>query len=90
MVQEQPVALTPLEFKILQALMASPGRVFSRQELLGFLYPEGEAVIDRVIDAHIGKVRQKIESDPSRPFFILTVRGMGYRFADRDARPREV
>ena len=90
MVHETPVALTPLEFKLLQALMNSPGRVFARHELLEFLYPEGEAVIDRVIDVHIGKVRQKIESDPSKPFFVLTVRGMGYRFADREAQPEAV
>ncbi|MCZ6876008.1 MAG: response regulator transcription factor [bacterium] len=84
-VQNIAVSLTPLEFKLLQALMTSPGRVLSRGELLQFLYPGGEAVIDRVIDVHIGKLRQKIEPDPSTPFFILTVRGMGYRFADRDA-----
>ena len=84
-VQNVAVSLTPLEFKLLQALMTSPGRVLSRDELLQFLYPGGEAVIDRVIDVHIGKLRQKIEPDPSTPFFILTVRGIGYRFADRDA-----
>lgn len=84
-VRNVAVSLTPLEFKLLQALMTSPGRVLSRGELLQFLYPAGEAVIDRVIDVHIGKLRQKIEPDSSTPFFILTVRGMGYRFADRDA-----
>jgi len=65
--------------------MAWPGRVLSRDELLQFLYPGGEAVIDRIIDVHIGKLRQKIEPDSSTPFFILTVRGMGYRFAGRGA-----
>ena len=44
-------------------------------------------MIDRVIDVYIGKLRQKIEPDSSTPFFILTVRGVGYRFADRDAQP---
>ena len=64
--------------------MSAPGRAFSRQELLDRLYPRGEAVvIDRVIDVHIGKLRQKIEPRPSAPRHILTVRGLGYRFADR-------
>jgi DNA-binding response OmpR family regulator len=67
--------------------MAAPGRVFSRDELLASLYPSGEAVIDRVIDVHIGKLRQKIEDDISNPRYILTVRGLGYRFADEDDKP---
>ena len=79
----RPVALTLHEFKILLALMSSPGRVFSRDELLGHLYPEGEAtVIDRVVNEHVGKIRQKIEKDPSKPRYILTIRGLGYKFND--------
>jgi DNA-binding response OmpR family regulator len=46
-------------------------------------------VIERVVDVHIGKLRQKIEPDPARPRHILTVRGIGYRFADRQAPPGE-
>lgn len=80
----QPVTLTTLEYKLLHALMRAPGRVFSRDELLARIYQEGESVIDRVVDVHIGKLRQKIETDPSRPRFIQTVRGFGYRFADAD------
>lgn len=80
----QPVSLTLFEYKLLHALMASPGRVFSREELLNCLYPSGEAVIDRVIDVHIGKLRQKIEEDASRPRYILTARGLGYRFTEDD------
>jgi len=78
----RPVMLTSSEFKILQALMSSPGKAFSREELLNQCYPQGEVVIDRVIDVHIGKLRQKVEDDPSRPRFIQTVRGHGYRFSD--------
>jgi len=78
----RPVALTSSEYKILQALMSSPGRAFSREELLNQCYRHGEVVIDRVIDVHIGKLRQKIEDDPAQPRFILTVRGHGYRFSD--------
>ena len=78
------VTLTPSEYKLLHCLMASPGRVYSRSELLARLYENGEAVIDRVVDVHIGKLRQKIESDPSNPALIRTVHGVGYRF-DEDA-----
>lgn len=78
----RPVALTPTEYKLLQALMVAPGRVFTREELLQHLYPAGEAVVDRVIDVHIGNLRQKIEDGPSEPRYILTVRSFGYQFAD--------
>lgn len=77
------VSLTPHEFNLLRALMTSPGRVFSRNDLLEYLYPTGDTVVvDRVVDVHIGKLRQKIERDPANPQFILTVRGIGYQFAD--------
>ena len=78
----RPVELTAAEFKLLQALMAAPGRVLTRSELLDRLYPHGETVVDRVVDVHIGKLRQKIEDDPARPRYLLTVRGFGYRFAE--------
>ena len=77
-----PVFLTTYEFKLLHVLMTSPGRVFTRDELLNRLYPRGEAVIDRVIDVHIGKLRQKLEANASRPSRILTVRGVGYQLAE--------
>ena len=83
-VDGKPVSLTPLELKLLQALLASPGRVFSRDELLHAIYPSGEAVVDRVIDVHIGKLRQKLEPAPSAPRYILTVRGLGYQFAESE------
>jgi len=80
----RPVLLTPHEFKLLQILMAAPGKVFTREELLERLYPRNEAtVIERVVDVHIGKLRQKIEKDLSNPRYILTVRGIGYQFAER-------
>jgi DNA-binding response OmpR family regulator len=78
------INLTSSEYKLLQALMSAPGRVFSRNELLERFYEHGETVIDRVIDVHIGKLRQKIEADPANPRLILTIRGFGYRFADPD------
>lgn len=76
------ISLTVFEYRLLEALMASPGRTFSRDELLNHLYPGGEAVVDRVIDVHIGKLRQKIEENPTSPKHIFTVRGIGYHFAD--------
>jgi DNA-binding response OmpR family regulator len=81
-VNNEIVNLTSSEFKILHALMKAPGRVFSRDELLNHFYERGEIVIDRVIDVHIGKIRQKIEDDASNPRYIITVRGFGYKFAD--------
>jgi len=81
----KPVPLTPHEYKLLEALMTARGKVLSRQKLLEYLYPNDEAiVIDRVVDVHIGKLRQKINEDPAAPRFILTVRGIGYRFAESD------
>lgn len=83
-VDNESVSLTPHEYALMVALMAAPGRIFTRDELLDRLYPRGEAaVIDRVVDVHIGKLRQKIEPVPAAPQYILTVRGIGYRFADR-------
>ena len=79
----QRLTLTPSEYTLLLALMRRPGRVFTRQELLDALYPGGDAVVDRVVDVHIGKLRHKIEANPAEPFYILTVRGVGYQFAER-------
>jgi DNA-binding response OmpR family regulator len=80
-VDGRAVALTAAEFKLLHALMAAPGRVFSRDELLSRLYAHGEAVVDRVVDVHIGHLRQKLGDDPEAPRYIVTVRGFGYKFA---------
>jgi DNA-binding response OmpR family regulator len=83
-VKDQAVNLTHHEYALLEALMRVPGKVFTRDELLDYIYPRGEAiVIDRVVDVHIGKLRKKIESNPSDPNYILTVRGIGYRFVER-------
>jgi DNA-binding response OmpR family regulator len=78
------INLTTMEYKLLYALMLTPGRVYTRDELLDRFYQHGEVVVDRVVDVHIGKLRQKIEQDPTNPRFIRTVRGFGYRFADVD------
>ncbi len=80
----QPVELTAVEFKLLQALMGAPGKAFSRDDLLNHVYARGETVVDRVVDVHIGHLRQKLADDPAEPRFIETVRGFGYRFADKE------
>lgn len=81
-VREQPVELTPSEFDLLAALMATPGRTYSRGELLEAL---GESTFlegyERTVDVHIHNLREKIEPDPSQPIYIQTVYGTGYRFA---------
>jgi DNA-binding response OmpR family regulator len=77
------LTLTPTEFKILSVLAGSPGRVFTRGELvdgaLGYQF-EG---YERSIDAHIKNIRQKIEDDPRSPLFISTVYGVGYKFSGK-------
>jgi DNA-binding response OmpR family regulator len=84
-VRGETVNLTPHEYALLEALMSAPGRIYTRDELLDRLYPRGEAVvIERVVDVHINKLRQKIELRPSQPQYILTARGIGYRFADTE------
>lgn len=77
------IDLTPHEYCLLTTLMAYPGKVFTRNELLERIYPRCEvAVIDKVIDIHIGKLRRKIGEQSSKPKLILAVRGLGYRFAE--------
>ena len=75
------VDLTPSEFDLLATLMSSPGRVFSRQELLERL-ERGLAFegVERTIDVHIRNLRTKIEPKPAEPRYIETVYGVGYRF----------
>ena len=77
---DQEVSLTPTEFKILGALAKSPGRVYSRGQLVEIVQGHDFEGDDRVIDAHIKKIRQKIESIPSDPQIIMTVYGIGYKF----------
>ncbi|MBI3998737.1 MAG: response regulator transcription factor [Armatimonadetes bacterium] len=74
------VRLTPIEFKLLQAFMESPERAFSREQLLNRIYPFDDVdVVDRTIDVHVGKLREKLGDDPASPRYIVTVRGVGYK-----------
>jgi DNA-binding response OmpR family regulator len=79
-----PVDLTPTEFDLLATLMAAPGRVFSRLELLDRLQGTAYEGYERTIDVHVRNLRTKIEPDPSNPCYIETIYGAGYRFAVRD------
>lgn len=79
---DKKIELTKHEFNLLSYLMQSPNQVFSREQLVMQIYPYDEqTVMERTIDAHIKKLREKIEDIPSRPRRVQTVRGMGYKFA---------
>ena len=80
-VEGQPVELTPSEFKLLLALARSPGRVFSRFELINRVQGHDYDGYERTIDAHIKNLRRKIEPDAARPQWVQTVHGVGYRLA---------
>jgi DNA-binding response OmpR family regulator len=80
----QPVDLTPSEFELLATLMAAPGRVFSRLELLERLQGAAYEGYERTIDVHIRNLRTKIEPDPANPRYVETVYGTGYRFTARE------
>jgi DNA-binding response OmpR family regulator len=82
-VRRQEVQLTFVEFELLRVLAASPGRVFSRRQLLERLRGGADYREPRTIDVHVRHLREKIERDPRAPELILTVRGVGYRFRDR-------
>ena len=77
----RPVELTPSEFKLLLALARSPGRVFSRFELVNRVQGHDYEGYERTIDAHVKNLRRKIEPDPGQPRYVQTVHGVGYRLA---------
>jgi DNA-binding response OmpR family regulator len=74
------VPLTPNEYRILFAMVSFPTRVFSRDELIAHALGESFDGYDRVIDTHVKNIRQKIEDDPKKPKYVLTVHGVGYSF----------
>ena len=76
------VTLTPSEFDLLAALMESPGRVYSRSDLLIKLQGTTFEGVERTIDVHVRNLRTKLEPDPANPRYIETVFGVGYRFSD--------
>ncbi len=81
-VRGRPVDLTPTEFQLLATLVREPGRVFTRGQLLDAVHGVAMESYERAIDAHVKNIRRKIEPTPGRPRYLLTVHGVGYRFAD--------
>jgi DNA-binding response OmpR family regulator len=83
------VVLTAIEFRLLEALIEADGRVLSREQLLDLVYgDDGLEILDRTIDVHVGRLREKLGDDPEEPRFVATVRGVGYRAAAvREAPP---
>ncbi len=79
---DAPIDLTPTEFQLLATLVREPGRVFTRGQLQDALHGVALESYERAIDAHVKNLRRKIEPEPGRPRYILTVHGVGYRFAD--------
>jgi DNA-binding response OmpR family regulator len=78
----RPVDLTPTEFQLLAALIREPGRVFTRGQLLDAVHGVAFESYERAVDAHVKNLRRKLEPIPGRPRYLLTVHGVGYRFAD--------
>jgi two-component system, OmpR family, alkaline phosphatase synthesis response regulator PhoP len=77
-----PIDLTSTEFQLVAALARKPGRIFTRAQLLDALRGGEVEAFDRAIDTHIKNIRRKLEPDSRRPRYILTVYGMGYKFAE--------
>jgi len=77
-----PIDLTPTEFQLFAALARQPGRIFTRTQLLDAVRGTDVDSFERAIDTHIKNIRRKMEPDPRSPRYILTVYGMGYKFAE--------
>ncbi len=78
----RPVDVTPTEFQLLAALARQPGRIFTRAQLLDAVRGVAFESYERAIDAHIKNIRRKLEANPREPRYVLTVYGVGYKFAD--------
>ncbi len=81
-VHGREIELRPREFDLLHALIANKGRVMKRNILLDRVWGEDEFIDPGTLDVHIRRLREKIEENPSKPKYVLTVRGIGYKFAD--------
>ncbi len=81
-VKGKPLNLTPIEFKILGALVKEPGRVFSRAQIIETALGHDFDSFDRTIDVHILKLRRKLEPDPHHPKYIKTIYGAGYKLLE--------
>jgi len=81
----KPLNLTPIEFKVLGALVKEPGRVFSRAQIIEKALGHDFDSFDRTIDVHILKLRRKLEPDPHHPRFIKTIYGAGYKLLENNS-----
>lgn len=79
----EEVKLTPNEFNLLIALVKYPNKVFSRDELISIAFNNEFEGYDRAVDSHIKNLRKKIETDPKKPVYILTIHGVGYKFGGK-------
>jgi two-component system catabolic regulation response regulator CreB len=79
--------LTRVEFDLLACLLAAPGRVFTRAELIDRVWGDGFAITDRTVDSHVKGLRRKVEAAGGSPDLIETVRGVGYRVTDKPVPP---
>lgn len=79
---DEVIPVTPTEFALLETLAARPGRAFTRLQLLEHVQGEAFEGYERAIDSHIKNLRRKIEPDPARPSYVLTVFGIGYKFSE--------
>jgi DNA-binding response OmpR family regulator len=77
---QEPVHLTPREFKLLETLARVPGRAFTRLELLDAVFGFDYDGLERTVDVHVMNLRKKIEPEPDQPRYVITVPGVGYRF----------
>ena len=80
----RPVSLTAAEFRLLTALLEAGGRVLTRDQLMDAVYGIDELVLDRTIDVHVGRLREKLGDDATAPRYIATIRGVGYRAASAE------
>ena len=81
-VADRPIELTPTEFSLLATMARAPGRVFTRSQLLDAAHGDAFEAYERAIDAHVKNIRRKLEPEPGRPRYLLTVYGVGYRLAE--------
>jgi len=82
-INDKPVTLSPTELKLLFFLSRNQGRVYSRNQILDHVWGDDTFITDRAVDVHIRRLRSQIEKDMENPNYIMTVRGFGYKFADK-------
>jgi two-component system alkaline phosphatase synthesis response regulator PhoP len=80
----QPVDLTALELKVLGALVRARGHLLTREQVIDAEWGRGVAISDRVVDNHVMNLRRKLEDDPTAPRYLISLRGLGYRFENPD------